>query len=414
MVADRKERMSVADKYCVMHQQKFKRADVKGLQAEANREWDDPGRYKNNVDLRLSGHNYYFARSDDWQESISKIIEEEGVKERPNSVVLVNTVYSASPEWMESASVDQRMDYFRRCYEWECDRTRVISAVIHVDEGGTWHLQTAGVPITDAPDMQVKMVVKQDKKGNTKLVEKREPKRDAEGNIITHRALSAKALYGNRVALSRMQDDFAEICGIPCGLERGECRLDQAPGAKRHQNEREYAVSAQEAEIAAQKTKLADQAAELENLAKSFEIARKESKTDYVDSFVDGLRWLPKAAKQKIKDEYRMHENRAESAKNHAANVAAETARQARELKERLKAEAEEMAKEAKEAEEQRRREKQQAEADKLDEWAKRENERLERLQAQHEAGASAVRRRDITLDVPDTPVQHDGVDYSL
>lgn len=400
----------MADKYCVMHQQKFKRADVKGLQAEANREWDNPERYKNNVDLNLSGHNYYFARSDDWQESITKIIQEEGVKERPNSVVLVNTVYSTSPEWMESANVEQRMDYFKRCYEWECGRTRIISAVIHVDEGGSWHLQTAGVPITDAPDMQVKMIEKQDKKGNTKLVEKREPKRDEEGNIITHRALSAKALYGNRVALSRMQDEFAEKCGEPCGLERGECRLDQAPGAKKHQSEREYAVNAQEAEIAAQKIKLAEQAAELENMAKSLEMARQDSKTDYVESFVDGLKWLPKPIKTKIKDEYRMHEVAAESAKNHAANTAADTARQARELQKRLRAEAEELAKEAKEAQEQRRRERQQAEAAKLDEWAKRENERLEKLQSEQSKQPQSRRN----LPTVDIQVPQDDMDYSL
>ena len=51
----------MSEKYCVMNMKKNKRADVKGLQEEANRELEE---YKNEVKKELTHTNYFFVKMD--------------------------------------------------------------------------------------------------------------------------------------------------------------------------------------------------------------------------------------------------------------------------------------------------------------------------------------------------------------
>lgn len=404
----------MAGKYCVMHQQKFKRQDVKHLQREANREWDDEKRYKNKVDLERTGGNFYFVRSDDWNESINDAIRDAGVKERPDSVVLVGSIYTASSEWMRSASKEQKLDYFRRCYEWESTRTQVINAVVHVDEGGEWHMHTAGVPITDAPDMQVEMIDKVDKKGNVvlnpdgtpKRVEKRTPKLDEHGNVVTHRALSAKAVFGNRAAMSRAQDEFWETCGKPCGLERGECRLDESPGKRRHLSEREYAVAAQEAEIAAKRAETMAQAEKVENAAKSVETARSASSGPDPEEWIETLT-MPRPVKRKLAESWRDYKHEWGSQRNHEINEAAKAQREMERLREQAEAEAAARRAEA----ERRKREAEEAERQELNRWMDAYDAEMERQKRKAEAHNAAV---DARRSAPPRPkyTHNTSVDY--
>lgn len=243
----------MADNYCVMNVQKQHRCDVKGLQDEANRTAKD---YKNSVDANRTKDNIYLVKSEDWHRSINTALEEAGVKEDKNSVVLVTTLYSASPEWFLEHSRDDAVDYFKRCLAYEQKKGKVISAVLHFDET-TPHMQVATVPIIDVPSQVCTPRWKKDTDGNEILDEdgnrvpevytsgkskgkikyKRENVLDENGNVVTHKGLNAFWLIGNKVKMSREQTVFWERCGEPFGMQRGEIRVIDGAEAKKRKDE---------------------------------------------------------------------------------------------------------------------------------------------------------------------------------
>lgn len=120
---------------------------------------------------------------------------------RRNAVPAVEFVVTASPEALATMSRTDQDEYFRRALEWIERRhgaENVLSAVVHRDE--------------TSPHLQV-MVIPLDERGR----------------------LNARELVGGKTTLNRMQTDFAQTVGLPCGLERGR----EKSGAT-HQSIREY------------------------------------------------------------------------------------------------------------------------------------------------------------------------------
>lgn len=399
--------------YCVARWEKYKRQSVAGLQREANREWDDPDKYRNKVDLARSAGNVSLIQCDDWNGEINRILSNEGVKERPDSVVLVGGIYTASQGWMQNASTAEKMDYFRDCLAFEQTRTHVISAQVHVDEAGEWHMHTAGVPIVDVPDMAVSMVPRTDKSGNVvlnpdgtpRMREKRIPKRDENGNVMTHRGLSAKTLFGNAAQMSQAQTDFWMACGRDRGLERGECRVGTGE-RRRHLNEQEYALAAQKAEIDAKQAAVMQQAATVEHAAKSVETARSASDAPDPEEWIDSLS-MPRPVKKKLAESWRDYKHEWGSQRNHERNEAAKAQREM----ERLRAQAEAEAAARRAEAERRRREAEEAEQRKLNRWMDEYEADLERQKRKAEAYNAAV---DARRSAPSRPryTHNTSVDY--
>ena len=77
-------------KYCVANFAKRKACDIKGLQDEANRTFEDKSKYKNPIQWDKTPSNIYFAKSDDWRESINGILEENNIKPRKDAVLFYN------------------------------------------------------------------------------------------------------------------------------------------------------------------------------------------------------------------------------------------------------------------------------------------------------------------------------------
>lgn len=250
----------MSENYCVMTMAKRHRNDVRGLQAEANREYDDPKKYKNNVDLSKSHENVFFAKSDDWQKSIDEVLEANGIQENRNSVVLITSVYSVSPGWFETHTEDEAMEYFRTCFEYEKQtKGEVINCVLHKDES-TWHMQVATVPITLVQDVKCTPKTVKDKQGNPVLddngrpiidtykkgkskgkpIYERKPVVDDQGRPVYHTGLNAKVIFGNRIAMSKRQTHFFENCGKQFGMSRGEIRVEDDEVAKERLSEAEY------------------------------------------------------------------------------------------------------------------------------------------------------------------------------
>ena len=228
--------------YGIMRTEKRSRNDVYGIQIEANRTQEDHlrGREFNgsNIDWSLTERNIYLLpKNDNWNKTITDTLEQYNIKPRKNSVVLLDSIYTASADFFEGKTHNEIIDYFQSCLEFH-EKTygkHIINAVIHFDEvgshaggscknddgtfkGANYHLHIATIP----------------------LLEK--------NGVFS---LSAKDIMGGRSQYRKKQDDFYSQVSSLWGLERGEVKdYDET---RKHLNKMEYEV--QEMQIKAQKAK---------------------------------------------------------------------------------------------------------------------------------------------------------------
>ncbi len=230
--------------YCgIMRVEKRKRTDVYGLQIEANRtvEDHDAGRDfdRSDIDWDKTNQNIHLAYTKNWNDEITRQIKEAGINEitkgKKRSVVLLDALYTASPEWFdEHQDFEERMKLFTECLDFHVehycsgDRKRLLNAVVHVDET-SWHMQVASIPIINDGEQY---------------------------------KLSAKIIMGNRSDYRRRQDQFYEEVTQKYGLDRGELVeyeervieqdglsrliLSRAEDAKLHTTKREWELAQQE------------------------------------------------------------------------------------------------------------------------------------------------------------------------
>lgn len=142
-----------------------------------------------------------------------------GKKNRKDAVVLLDGLFTASPEFFANKSDDEIKKYFEACLEFyikefcQGDKTRVLNAVIHLDET-TPHMQVASIPIYTSES------------GNR---------------------LNAKIIMGNKTDYRKRQDRFFEAVSEKYGLERGEPA--SAINDKVHTTKREWQAATQEETI---------------------------------------------------------------------------------------------------------------------------------------------------------------------
>ena len=103
--------------YGIMRTEKRQKQDVYGIQLEANRTLDDhlKGRefHGSDIDWSLTEKNHYLIpANNNWNKTIAEILEENNVKTRKNSVVLLDTIYTASAEFFEGKTEEEIIDYF--------------------------------------------------------------------------------------------------------------------------------------------------------------------------------------------------------------------------------------------------------------------------------------------------------------
>ena len=214
----------------IMRVEKRGRGGVYGLQIEANRMEEDHGRGRDfdrsDINWDATHDNVHLRYCEYWNREITRQIHDAGVKERKDSIVMIDALYTASPEFFEGRSRDEIIGYFKDCLAFhEREYGRAFNAVIHFDET-TPHMQVASVPIVE------------DEKG-------------------AH--LSAKIVMGGRVDYRLRQDRFYDEVTKHYGLERGEVR-DPAE-IKAHTTKREWQIATQEQRLEqAQQATRAEQA----------------------------------------------------------------------------------------------------------------------------------------------------------
>lgn len=212
--------------FCIMRTEKRKKSDLSGIQKENTRTATE---YNNKVAPGMDIFNVTLKESSNWLQDINKEIKAAGARTRSNSVLALDTLYTASSEFFQGKTNEENDTFFRDCLKFhERHFGHIISAVIHYDET-TPHLHVISVPLT--------------KDGR----------------------LSARDVIGNKAKMSKTQDQFFEQVGRGYGLERGVHMDGQ---------EKKTHISAQEHELREIKQAIAKGKEELEAIEHSEETAR--------------------------------------------------------------------------------------------------------------------------------------------
>lgn len=212
--------------FCIMRTEKRKRTDIGGIQKEATRTATE---YNNKVAPGMDIFNVTLKESSNWLQDIDNEIKAAGAKARSNSVLALDTIYTASPQFFQERTNAENDKFFQDCLKFHNEHFgHIISAVVHYDET-TPHLHIISVPLTQ------------------------------DGR------LSARDVIGNKAKMSKTQDAFFEQVGRGYGLERG-IHMD---GQEKKQH-----ISAQEHELREIKQEIAREKEHLEAIEHSEETAR--------------------------------------------------------------------------------------------------------------------------------------------
>ena len=158
---------------------RFSKRKVGGVASADRHNERKKSAYKSNpnIDQSKSYLNYHLVQPNGtYKQMCSEIIRDAGCKVRSNSVVMVETLITASPEFLNRMSVKEQKRFFERALEFIGSRVgeqNIFSAVVHMDET-TPHMHLCFCPVT------------------------------SDGR------LSAKDILGNRKACSEWQDVFFE------------------------------------------------------------------------------------------------------------------------------------------------------------------------------------------------------------
>ena len=162
--------------YAIMRFMKYKGPAIGSIEAHDERTKEsyasnpdiDPARTHLNFHLVEPGGHY--------RSEAERQIREAGCKTRKDSVRLVETVITTSPEFFQNKSMKEIRTFFQEALDFlkqKQDPETIISAVVHMDEK-TPHMHLSFVPLT------------------------------------ADKRLSAKEIIGNRKSLSRWQDAYWE------------------------------------------------------------------------------------------------------------------------------------------------------------------------------------------------------------
>lgn len=153
--------------------------------------------YKSNpdIDVDKSKQNYHIIEPPKftYKRKVDDLIKKSQCKTRKDSVKLVETIITASPEFMKKLSLEEQKEYFKRATDFmigKVGRQNIISAVVHMDESNP-HMHLVFCPIN-----------KENK-------------------------LSAKSILGNQKSLSQWQTDYFECMHERWNeLERGKSSIE--------------------------------------------------------------------------------------------------------------------------------------------------------------------------------------------
>ena len=205
--------------------------EVSGREHEANRTEADIGKFQNSdIDWELTNQNYDFKITNGWVDAVKEKCAELGCTVKKDSVLVIDHLITASPEWLAEQTEETKMQFFTDAKDWIVkefcggDESLLLNARIHKDESN-WHLCAATIPIK-----------KNQQRSEEELAQlKRKPRQK-------EYSLSAKSIMGGRGDYSRRQQSIEDAIGKKYGLEAREVR--EQGEAKKHQTVQQAKLNA--------------------------------------------------------------------------------------------------------------------------------------------------------------------------
>lgn len=153
--------------YAILRFQKRKAGSVASCERHNERKKEA---YKSNpdIDTERSKDNYHLVPPPryTYKKEINRMVKEAGCKVRRDSVMMVETLITASPEFMNSLPPEEQKEYFTRALEFLSERVgkqNILSAVVHMDEK-TPHMHLCFIPLTEDGRLSAKDIMGNKKK----------------------------------------------------------------------------------------------------------------------------------------------------------------------------------------------------------------------------------------------------------
>ncbi len=140
--------------YAVVHMQKFKSYDLKGIQFHNQREREsktNPDINKEKSHLNYDLHN---QENINYNKKVDEIIKKNVItnrKIRKDAVRMCNFIVTSDKSFFENLSQEEQDQFFKKSYEFFKDRygeDKIVSAMIHLDEA-TPHMHLSLVPVIE-------------------------------------------------------------------------------------------------------------------------------------------------------------------------------------------------------------------------------------------------------------------------
>lgn len=240
----------------IMRVEKRKIWDVTGIEMEANRTKETAIKFKNSdIDISKTDSNLFFKKRYGWRKAIDELLKVNNLKRRKDSVVLLDGLYTASPDFFKNKTEYEIQNYFKDCLNFHVntycggDKELLVNAVIHLDET-TPHMQVASVPIT----------------------------KDLDGKAH----LSAKLIMGNKKDYRDRQNAFYLNVTKEYGLDRGEIKKNPKE-IKKHVHKRQWELKQAEEQL----NVILQQTKEMQNYYNLVEDSVKEIRSSFIEMFTD-------------------------------------------------------------------------------------------------------------------------------
>lgn len=206
--------------YGILRFAKYKGPEIGRIEAHNERTKEN---YASNpdVDTERSKYNFHLVKPNGkYRAEAEKQIAEVGCRTRTDSVRVVETLITASPEFFKDKKKAQVREYFEHALKFilkHVPQERILSAVIHVDEK-TPHMHLSFVPITEDGRLSAKDIV-----GNRKkltwwqdefwkhMVKKYPDMERGESASETGREHIPPRLFKEAIHLNRMKDQIMQI-----------------------------------------------------------------------------------------------------------------------------------------------------------------------------------------------------------
>ena len=147
--------------YAIMRFMKYKGPEIGKIEAHDERTKES---YASNPDIdpTRTHLNYHLVEPQGrYRAEAERQIREAGCRTRTDSVRLVETVITATPEFFQGKSMKEMKAFFQEALEFikqKQDPDTIISAVVHMDET-TPHMHLSFVPLTEDRRLSAKEIV---------------------------------------------------------------------------------------------------------------------------------------------------------------------------------------------------------------------------------------------------------------